>query len=275
MKPNYIIIGAQKSGTTTLAEMFRQHPQIFMSRPKEIHYFDREENYAKGPAWYEAHFEQADPARHLAIGEATPNYSAVGLHPEIPGRMHAYLPDLRLIYIVRDPIERIRSQWYFVRSKEPGLAPLREAVRSDPRFLAHSCYGRNVEAYRERYGEDRVLVSFLDDYQRDPGGELARICRFLGVDDSFAFAEADKPRNMMAAPGLFRWCIDHVPGFLAAKKRVPRSVKGWVATNVLRKLDPKPDFDAETRAWVAAQLGDDIRGFLARHGKSAAHWPLE
>jgi len=275
MKPNFFVIGAQKSGTTTLAEMFRQHPQIFMSRPKEIHYFDREENLAKGLGWYESHFLEADPAHHIAVGEATPNYSAFDLHPHIPDMLHEYVPNARLIYIVRHPIERIRSQWYFVRSKEPGLAPLNEVVRSDPRFLAHSFYNKNSGAFRERYGNDRVLVVFLDDYQLDPAGELARICRFLGVDDSFGFAEADKPRNMMAAPGLFRWCIDHVPGFLAAKKRVPRSVKGWVATNVLRKLDPKPDFDAETRAWVAAQLGDDIRGFLARHGKSAAHWPLE
>ena len=93
--PNFLIIGAMKSGTSTLAGLLRSHPGVFMATTKELHFFDRDENFAKGWEWYLAHFEDASDA--VAIGEATPAYTRTGEFPQAPARIAARLPDAKLL----------------------------------------------------------------------------------------------------------------------------------------------------------------------------------
>ena len=108
MLPNFLVIGSQKAGTTSIYHVLKAHPQIFQPERKEINYFFHEEEYAKGENWYRQYFENI-PEGVKALGEATPGYI---VHPEAPARIHRLLPDAKLILTVRHPVNRAYSQYW-------------------------------------------------------------------------------------------------------------------------------------------------------------------
>lgn len=125
--PNLIIIGAMKSGTTSLHHYLNLHPEICMSRQKELNFFIEERNWSRGIQWYKSHFE----AEAKIYGESSPNYTMYPIWKSVPERMFSVIPETKLIYIIRNPIEQIISHYvhkYAVgkenRSIEQALANL-------------------------------------------------------------------------------------------------------------------------------------------------------
>ena len=100
--PDFLVLGAQKGGTTTLQQLLSQHPGIFLPPKKEVHYFSK--HWEQPTAWYAAHYVDADPKQRC--GDITPYYL---FHPEAPKRIHSLLPDAQLIVLLRDPVERALS----------------------------------------------------------------------------------------------------------------------------------------------------------------------
>ena len=119
--PNLIVIGAQKCGTSGLHYYLGLHPEISISNPKELNFFIAERNWPRGLDWYRAQFDATAPVRV----EASPNYTAYPQHKGVPERMAEVVPDARLIYIVRDPIERIAAHWVHNYSKGRHQGDLR------------------------------------------------------------------------------------------------------------------------------------------------------
>ena len=113
--PDFLGIGVQKGGTTTLQRLLEQHPQVYLPPCKELHYFSL--HYGQGEAWYQQQFEAAAPDQRC--GEITPYYL---FHPQVPARIHALLPEAKLIVLLRDPVERALSQ--VAHSMRLGLEPL-------------------------------------------------------------------------------------------------------------------------------------------------------
>jgi len=107
MLPNFIIIGAQKCGTTSLHHYLDQHDEIVMSKVKELNFFNEELNWSKGLKWYEAHFQGEGKMR----GEASPHYTNYPMSPGVAKRMKEIVPDAKIIYLVRDPVERLISAY--------------------------------------------------------------------------------------------------------------------------------------------------------------------
>lgn len=107
MLPTFIVIGAMKCGTTSLYYALDAHPEIEMSDRKETDFFIRARNYRRGTDWYEDRF----PASGQARGECSPNYTKAHLFPRVARRMHDLVPDVHLVYMVRDPIDRIVSHY--------------------------------------------------------------------------------------------------------------------------------------------------------------------
>src|SRR4051812_3312851 len=105
--PNLIVIGAKKSGTTSLYVYLDAHPEISMTRDKELNFFVEERNWSRGLGWYGEQFDAGAPVR----GEASPYYTALPHHRGVPERMASVIPDARLVYMVRDPIARLLSHY--------------------------------------------------------------------------------------------------------------------------------------------------------------------
>lgn len=210
--PDFLIIGAQKSGTTWLRRQLRQHPDVFMPS-HEIHFFDKRYNYEKGPDWYRRFFTEASSEK--AVGEKTPDYYWTGTAgaedhlPDVHRNIYDLLPDVRLLLVLRNPVDRaISAVNHIVRSG-----------RVSPRFSADQLlvgekrhlvephgvidYGRyikHIEAYLEIFQRKQLrILIFEEDVVRHPEEGLAKATRFLGIDPAFSFPEV---RTKVHAPSV-------------------------------------------------------------------------
>lgn len=199
MLSNFLIIGSQKAGTTSLYRILKQHPQIFMAEKKEINFFFKDEEYARGVDVYATHF--ADCANQLACGEASPGYIC---HPKAPARIHALLPNVKLILTVRDPIKRAISQYWDNRRhlNEPlTFAQALDAYLSDEYhpdkigYFSRGVYMRYIENYLKYFPRENLLILPFEEMVADPSSFYKRIFTFLDIDTDFSTEDFDEAFN--------------------------------------------------------------------------------
>jgi hypothetical protein len=195
--PHFLVIGAQKSGTTSLYRYLGRHPEMVRARHKELHYFDRE--FERGPRWYAG--QLASPWRVLArrlmgrrtlCGEATPAYLT---DPTVPARVRALLPDVRLVALLRDPTRRAISHYHHRVRNEGESRDISEVLgeeldRADREgdtslhpfsYLARGHYARQLERWLAHYPRERLLVLPAEPFYADPGPTLRRVADFVGL----------------------------------------------------------------------------------------------
>lgn len=189
----FLVIGVEKGGTSTLAQHLRRHPSIGLGRKKELHFFDDEARDWRVPAAdaYHAHFRF--PVSALIHGECTPAY--VFWEPAYD-RIRAYNPAMRLILLVRDPIERAFSQWEMEFARGNERQPFERAIREGRRrvpadrwngprrafsYVERGFYGRQLAALLERFPREQILILASEQLFADTDGALAAVTDFLGV----------------------------------------------------------------------------------------------
>ncbi|GAB3920826.1 hypothetical protein GCM10011575_17330 [Microlunatus endophyticus] len=178
--PDFIIIGAMKCGTTTLYQHLASHPGVFMSTMKEPNFFVERRNWSRGFDWYRSLFADAEPG--ALLGEATTNYTKSANFPGVPRLIHQHAPNAKLIYLLRDPVERIRSHYAHTVVRGRSVRPPAEAIRTRSIYVRTSLYGRELLNYRRHFPADQILVLLTEDLRDDPAGVLARTAEFLGLD---------------------------------------------------------------------------------------------
>jgi hypothetical protein len=183
MLPNAIIIGAMKGGTTSLHYYLSLHPEIQMSAQKELNFFCDRYNWHRGLNWYESHFT----GKAKIFGESSPNYTNYPNCPEVAPRMHAIVPDAKLIYIVRDPIDRMVSQYVQKYSNRLDNRPIEEALSdsTSKSYLDRSLYYMQLEQYLPYYSSSQILVVTAEDLRDRRRATLHRVFAFLEVDADF------------------------------------------------------------------------------------------
>ena len=176
--PNLVVIGGAKCGTTSLHAYLALHPQIFMSREKEVQFFTK--HFEKGVAWYAAHFRAG--REHPVRGEASPQYTCYPRITDVPERMHAIVPDAKLVYLVRDPFARLRSHVVFMAPgrKVANMDELLEPFETNP-YVAQSRQAWQLERYLAVYPPERILVLAAEDLRDARRATLAAVFRFLEV----------------------------------------------------------------------------------------------
>ena len=190
--PNLIVIGAQKCGTSVLHYYLSLHPEVSMSRPKELNFFIEERNWPRGVDWYRSQF---DPEARVR-GEASPNYTAFPQHEGVPPRMAQVVPDAKLIYMVRDPIERIAAHWVHNYAKRREKGTLEETlVHPNTSYVTRSKYAMQLERFLEHYPKERVLVFQQSELRYKRMETLRQIFEFLGVDPDFNHPRFEQERH--------------------------------------------------------------------------------
>src|SRR4051812_12488351 len=150
-----------KSATTTLHDQLARQDGIFMSKPKEPCFFSDDDRWARGPEWYASLFEPAAPGD--LRGESSTHYTKLPTHPRTIERMQAGLGgDIRFVYVMRHPIDRLVSQYVHEWSHGIVECPIGEALDRHPELIAYSRYAMQLEPYFEAFGRDRVLPVFFD-----------------------------------------------------------------------------------------------------------------
>ncbi len=212
---NLFIIGAMKSGTTSLHNYLNEHPEIFMCEPKEPGFFVEELAWSKGKDWYQSLF--AGVRDEVVVGESSTHYAKLPIYKGVPERIARFSPDARFIYLMRDPIDRaISHYWHSVRDMQSGgeWRDMLAAVRRDPQYVAFSDYAMQLKPYIDLFGRDRIYAVTFERMVSNPVDTLKETFEWLGVDAHFV------PKGIEA-----RW---------NAAPEESRRVKGFGILNKLR-----------------------------------------
>ena len=197
--PTFLVIGAQKCGTSWLSEMIRQHPEVCAPVKKELHFFSSRQNYNKGIEWYRSHFQGC--LNHKAVGEFTPNYfwtstdireiEESNSNRDIPSLIYNHFPDIRLIVSLRNPVDRAVSGYYHqIRARR--ISPRSSILDAKDRYgiLTMGFYHIHLTRWYEVFHPDRFLILiYEEDIVQNKEVTLKKVYRFIGVDDAF------RPRN--------------------------------------------------------------------------------
>jgi hypothetical protein len=263
-KPNLFVIGAMKSGTTSLHEYLNTHPLIAMSEWKEPAFFVEELTLRRGEDWYLSLFE--NDKRYRYLGESSTHYTRLPVFQGVAERLYRFNPDARLIYIMRNPLERIVSHYWHntqMRNfKHGGGEPrsLSKAVSEDPQYLAVGDYATQLEPYIKLFGRQALYVLTFEMLVQDPQRELNHIHEWLGLPphplgDQSAQAHNQRPQGLTSAAGagiLYRIRFSKTWHRIASF--VPAWMKEWAKRRAYRPLDENQTEKEVAR--LRAEVGD-------------------
>jgi hypothetical protein len=274
--PTFLIIGAMKAGTTSLQAMLATHPQVFMSSPKELDYFVDRKNWSRGQNWYESHFVDATGA--VAVGEASPSYTQAQLYKGVPERIASTVPDVRLIYLVREPLARAKSMYLHLLAGGRERRPAEEALRTGPMYLRTSLYAWQLEQYLQWFHREQILVLQTENLEAEPHAVLRKAFQFLGVDDEWVVPNPGERRGRSTdrrARSSLERRLRTLPGSAWARQLLPPSARVR-----LRHLTRRPvtaeeaSISPELERWFRAQVQDDVLALRTHLGSDFDGWGL-
>ncbi|MCA1748175.1 MAG: sulfotransferase [Parasphingopyxis sp.] len=177
---DFFVIGAARCGTTSLFSLLLNHPAIYRCPVKEPRFFNAPGK--KGWDWYRSLYDPA-PADQLR-GDFSPSYSNSPKLPAVPRRIAAAYPEARIVYIVRNPIDCVLSNWR-MKAQKFGPIGFRESLDEWAKGLLHrSLFWKQISLYRHCFADRQILVLQLERLVTDQAGQIERLCRFLGIDPS-------------------------------------------------------------------------------------------
>ena len=269
--PNFYILGAQKCGTTWLASMLRQHSEVFIPRQKEIHYFNRAENYGRGREWYAKQFLGCGSA--LAVGDATPDYLAVTWTAEgaqVAKRIFDLTPDARFIVSLRNPAVRaVSALLHHIRA---GRLPPETDLDAQLDLMLSGCqpthgvleigqYGRQIRIFRHHFPADRfAILIYEEDIALEKRATLRALCRFLNVRPDYSFRRVHAVHNPTLRTQRGLRLLRHLPGGRGNRlvwwaERLGLGKRLAVSTETLQRLHAYYEVDkAELRALIGRDL---------------------
>jgi len=177
-KPDFIIIGAMKSATSTLHEQLALQQGVFMTSPKEPNYFSDDEQYAKGDKWYDTLFLDAQTGD--LCGESSTHYTKLPHYPLTVGRMSKRLASPKLIYVMRHPVDRLVSHYIHQWSQHVMKCDINQAIDQYDELIAYSCYAMQLKPYIEEYGKENILCVFMESIKDNPQNQLLKVADFIG-----------------------------------------------------------------------------------------------
>ncbi len=274
--PDFLIIGAMRSGTSWLANLLRSHPQIAMPGA-ELHFFDK--HYDKGLEWYAKHFphpQDCSPGNGLKLGEKTPRYLFDKI---VPGRVKQCLPDSRFIAILRDPVERAVSQFNNHRQYHDFKGSFREFLTDRPTVFKRGLYARQIRRWFEFFPPSRFLFLLFEPATSSPQIVYPRLADFLNIDeDGFDPDQAEKTVNPSCKPA---W---HSIYRLGSRVNSFFWRKGWYRTSgvivrcgrlfkrIVGTQDEEPPVRDATRETLRQRYQEEIKELEGILGRQLTQW---
>jgi hypothetical protein len=300
--PNLFVVGAPKCGTTSLHAYLRQHPQIFMSDPKEPNFFAYSNGNPYGwrkehPFWdEEAYIKLFESAGSAKIrGESSGCYS---LMPHVASSIYAHNPQAKIVAILRNPVERAWSMYQFWHQFDASVRSLhlrdfRERFLKDDLATEHEkrqprqvkwlrgagMYWNNLQHFYDVFPEQQIYLLNYDEFANRPHRTLASLCQFLGVD-AFSF-DTSRRENVTAAPrfrcmyNFVNLAIDHpirrrIKNSFAS--RLPLAALKRTVNQLLLAISPKPELPRPLYNELLGYYLDDLQRLTDQTGFSARNW---
>jgi hypothetical protein len=275
--PDFIIIGAMKSATSSLYSWLGSLPGCFLAQPKEVNFFSFDATWSNGPTWYSDRFSGA--ARDALLGEASVSYTYPAHSEAASQRMAELVPDVRLIYIVRDPIERLRSHYRHEVQRNRERRPLLEAISSPGNpYIETSRYYACLRPYIDRFPNEQICVIRFEDLVDGDHPAWYDVLRFLDLPEAPAPGTAYNVTadNSQWSP-LLLWLKEKGMWSFRRVARLPRPIRkighrllmkdgaGYQA-KLERSREPIP-------ADLTAPIWDDVSELERWMGMSTSLWP--
>lgn len=304
MLPNFLVVGAAKSGTTALYKYLGQHPEIFMSPYKEPHFFAFEGKSLdfKGPrdAAMMRYMTVNDPDEYRALFDPVTDEKAIGeaspMYLYIPGtaqNIKRHIPDAKLIVILRNPADRAYSNFlHMVRDDREPCSEFADALADEPRRIEENWYASwhyrqmgfyhdQVKNYLDLFGREQLGIYLHEDLQYTPIPTLQSMFHFLGVDDSFTpdvsvrYNESGTHKNRT---------LKKVHTYLLKPDSVKTAVKPFIPLRLRRKVIArvvggirdrnlaKPSSSEETRIRLVEEYREDVLRLEGLIGRDLSDW---
>lgn len=263
IKPNFIVIGTRRAATTWLHNCLNEHPEVFVPEAKELHFFDS--GYDKGFQNYLNYFIGAKD--HKAIGETTPNYLDV---PECAERIHKHLCDVKLIVILRHPIQRAYSDYKLFYSHH--YSSFEAAINNNASFLNRGLYHKHLINYLTYFKKENLLVLFYEDLISDNYQFIRTVYRFLEVEDKFKPSWIDKSANATNSLYFSQHLTNlHLGWLVDIIKKTP--LNGIIRKLLLSKRRKNNDkIRPETREYLIDYYLESNRKLEKLLGRNLSHW---
>jgi hypothetical protein len=288
-KPNLFLIGAMKSGTTTLHELLAYHPQISMSEPKEPCYFiDPNVLKSHWPEMWKRGFWKSEEA-YLALfqnkseaiyfGESSTDYSKAPKLDGVVERLAAFNPDARIVYIMRDPVERTLSHYWHMAEHRGEVREPKEALMRDPHYTEVSYYAYQLRPFIERFGREKVYTLTFEALKEHPEETVQNLFAWLGVDADFVPDDLQGARN--ATPESVRqkrpgrtWLdrFRHTGLWNKLGDYFPSSVRKFGVSLVEKPVNPKSLDSREIKAYLRKLQRPQVKELSQLLGREFPEW---
>ncbi|MEL7510741.1 MAG: sulfotransferase [Cyanobacteria bacterium J06554_3] len=256
--PHFIIMGAMKCATTTLHEQLSAQPGVFMSEPKEPNFFSNDEQFQRGIGWYGSLFAEAQPGD--LCGESSTHYTKLPTYPDSVSRLRQHVPNVKLIYVMRHPIERLISQYMHEWSRRTVSGTLSQSLKQRPELYQYSQYSMQLRPYLEAFGAENVLPVFFERVRQFPQEELARIGEFIGCPQPAVWQSESGHQHSTSQrlrESAWRDAIVNAPVLSTIRKQfVPQSFRQWVKG--LWQMQQRPQLSPQEQAELEALLDQDL-----------------
>ena len=272
MLPDFIVIGAMKCGTTSLYNYLNEHPNVVMSVEKEPSYFCH--NYYKGLSWYKSQFPDNDSC---LIGEASTQYTKYPIHKEVPSRINALLPSVKLIYVVRDPVERMLSHYVHARSHDEEKRQISECIHTEEKnpYVAYSSYAFQIKRYLEYFDNEQLLIVDSHELKNERESVLEEIFNFIGATPEYIAgsdfsAEANKSAGATERNRLISSLV-RVQWVHGAYASLPEKARSLLKPFYRSPLD-KPELSQKQKEELYDYFKPEVRWLREFSGLKFSSW---
>lgn len=247
-----------KCATSTLHEQLALQPGIFMTELKEPNFFSNDEQYAKGMEWYLSHFESA-PADAMC-GESSTHYTKRPTYPHTVERIQEHLPNVKLIYVMRHPIDRLMSNYIHEWSQKRIFVDINQAIYQHPELVDYSRYTLQLQPYFDTFGQARVLPVFFERLFHQPQEELERVCCFIGYSGQPVWDHQLNAQNISSErmrQSAIRDFFVELPVLRELRQQfISKSFRTWVRS--LWTMKKRPTLDQKQLEYLQAIFDEDL-----------------
>lgn len=281
MQPiSFLVPGFSKCGTTTLCSLLDQHPDIYIPPLKEPNFFC-DDDYAERWQDYINLFAGSGKAR--VLGEGSTFYTTLKSEIAVRERILQHYPDIKLIFIARDPINRIESSFREYHHSGPRFGfdtpfTLEETLQQFPEIISDTQYWSRLQNYRNYFPEQNIHILFLEDLKSQTSQEMEKCFRFLGVDPGFEVQDQSRQLNAGSSKlydsRLLRKIRNtQITGIPLSKVPIDTQDRILTKLKLRRKFTEPVSWKPETTQFLLSKLEDEMSNFLAHTDKPANYWP--
>jgi len=259
MLPNFLIIGAMKSGTTSLYHYMKTHPEIFLSSIKEPNFFTKDIQ-KKDLEWYKSLFSDGKKAK--ALGEASVNYSKYPHYTGVPQRIASLNKNIKLIYVLRNPLARTCS--HYLHNIYAGIEPdsFKEAIAKRPLYIQASLYYMQIQEYLKFFPREQLLIFLLDDLKKNPRDTVKKVFTFLDVDNQFMPPNIDEVKHQTKSKKgkdtIVVKIMKKLPFYHQINNNISDSLKQFIGIFFKKKIMVIPPKQADIPSDIIKLIKEDI-----------------